>query len=189
MKTKTLHPLTKAVLAASLPLRCSRCGVMWTTPDEAIAEQPISARGGLSCRACWNPAADGPCDPKVHFVDSADELFCEECPKAITTGVNTRTGVVCSDCSDEVLDPPLPPLTSAPAELACVRCGCTELVACDGGCSWACESVNICSACVPLHLVPLFDEIRRLEEMVESAAELLSGRVDAAHAILKGDGV
>jgi hypothetical protein len=82
------------------------------------------------------------------------------------------------------------------SERKCLKCGCTDDCACDvtpgpgeaaATCSWVCESVDICSACLPEHLTPLFDEIRLLEGMMESAGIVLSARVDAAHAILKGE--
>jgi hypothetical protein len=34
------------------------------------------------------------------------------------------------------------------AGIGCVHCGCTELRACHGGCSWASQDPPICSRCV-----------------------------------------
>jgi hypothetical protein len=78
----------------------------------------------------------------------------------------------------------------------CLKCGCTDDCACDvtpgpgeaaATCSWVSESVDICSACLPEHLTPLFKEICLIEGMMEAAGTALSARVDAAHAILKGE--
>lgn len=33
------------------------------------------------------------------------------------------------------------------AEIKCIRCGCTETLACQGGCSWVSTSPPICSRC------------------------------------------
>lgn len=41
--------------------------------------------------------------------------------------------------------------TSAPGEAACVGCGCTDLRACPGGCSWLAvnreDGTGVCSNC------------------------------------------
>lgn len=34
------------------------------------------------------------------------------------------------------------------AEVRCVRCGCSQMDACPGGCSWVSSDPALCSACV-----------------------------------------
>jgi hypothetical protein len=120
-------------------------------------------------------------------------LRCEE-DRDVDTGVCSSTWLECPNChyKGSVMEPlPLAHQTSPLEPRACLRCHCTDDCACDTGpnttCSWVCESVDICSACVPAHLAPLFKEIRLLEEMMEGAGIVLSARVDAAHALLKGE--
>jgi hypothetical protein len=131
---------------------------------------------------------DGEICPECHH-----RLRCEE-DRDVDTGVCHSAWLECPNChfKGSVMEP-LPAVTVAElaSERKCLKCGCTDDCACDvgpnGTCSWVCESVDLCSACLPPHLTPLFDEICLLEEMMESAGIVLSARVDAAHAILKGE--
>lgn len=54
-------------------------------------------------------------------------------------------------------------------QATCVNCGCTDLRACTGGCSWLAvnrdDSTGVCSSC-PKHLTAW-----RAEQAAESAAE------------------
>ncbi len=79
------------------------------------------------------------------------------------------------------------------AERSCKFCGCTEDVACRGGCAWA--GPNLCTACVPVKLTPAQqkqlarirakagDELYKLRKKLKLERELLEGR----HVILMGD--
>lgn len=54
-------------------------------------------------------------------------------------------------------------------ERTCLRCGCTEHDACviskrpQHTCAWACAAIDVCTACVRIEEVGLFDEIQDIE--------------------------
>jgi len=61
----------------------------------------------------------------------------------------------------------------------CLRCGCHEGLRCVAGCNWVTDHIDICSECVPLELVPAFDDLRKLDDSIENLSQVLDARVTA----------
>ena len=48
-------------------------------------------------------------------------------------------------------------------ECACILCGCTDAMGCEGGCEWVCDLPPVCSSCaMPWMIASLWEIIDRL---------------------------
>lgn len=89
--------------------------------------------------------------------------------------------VPCQDCYryDQADKAARPRARKAPVSGVCRVCGCTDLEACDGGCSWVDAAHTLCSECEPARTVP---PVRDQRAMARADKELRQGRARGVRA-------